>query len=72
MATTDAPASLFPSRTLGWSWVTCFCGKHLGTQRRPVTVSAVPSDDADLALFCRSCKREVFVTVPRVPSGEVV
>lgn len=65
---TPAPVERFPSRAAGWSWVTCVCGKHLGTQRRPVTVSATPSASADLALFCRTCKREVFLTVRECPS----
>lgn len=63
--TSHAPAvgPTFPSRAAGWTWITCVCGKHLGTQRRPMAVSATPSDQADLAVFCRACKREVFLTV---------
>lgn len=62
---TAAPAAAdrFPSLRMGWQWITCVCGKRLGTQNRPVTVSPDPSVHAHLALSCRACKREVFLTV---------
>lgn len=46
-----------------WDWLVCVCGKRICRGAQDVIVSVVRTPATQIGVFCRDCKREIFLAV---------